>query len=249
MKYEELAKNLVKYRNKKKLSIEEVSSILNINVKKLDEYESGKIKPSYSHLKKLASLYDIQVTKIISEKSLLDSLISKQRLDKIEFVIISVLILLLIFTASYITDRKSFNNGKDLIYEFKGESKTFIFEEGILVMNDKTRYIELSDFNVKNNLNLRKLVINIAFNESIWKVDEINSCTNIECKNWLNNISYKEYTYNKAPLHKLEKEDSFVDYKDNFPNDFKVEINYCTDVECTVEILDVTAKKINLEEN
>ena len=249
MKYEELANNLVKYRNKKKLSIEEASNKLNIKTKKLESYESGKIKPSMYHIKKLASLYDIQVSKLVDEKKLVDTLISKQRLDKIEFIIISLLIILLIFTASYITNRKSFNNGKDLIYEFKGEGKNFIFEEGILVMNDKTRYIELSDFNVKTNLKLRKLVINIAFNESIWKVDEINSCTDLECKNWLNNISYKEYTYNKAPLHKLEKEDSFVEYKDNFPNDFKVEINYCTDEYCTVEILDVTAKKINIKEN
>ena len=249
MKYEELANKLVKYRNKKKLSIEEVSNKLNICIKKIEEYENGNKKPNIIHLKKLASLYDVPVSKLIDENKLVDILISKQRLDKIEFIIISILIILLIFTASYITNRKSFNNGKDLIYEFKGEGNNFKFEEGILVMNDKTRYIELSDFNVKTNLNLTKLVINIAFNESIWKVDEINSCTNIECRNWLNNISYKEYTYNKLPLHKKEKEDSFIEYKDKFPNDFKVEINYCTNEYCTVEILDVTAKKINIKEN
>ncbi len=249
MKGEELANNLVKFRNKNKLSIEEVSKKLKIKTNKLEEWEKGNKKPSINSIKKLAHLYNIPVSNLIDEKELVDELISKKRLDIIEFSVITILIFLLIFTVSYITNRKNFYNGKDLIYEFKGESNNFSFEDGILVMNDKTRYIELSDFNVKSNINLRKIVINIAFNEKIWKVDEINNCTKEECINWLNNISYKEYTYNKAPLHKSAKDDSFMEYKDDFPNDFKVEINYCTDKECTVEILDVSAKKIKLKEN
>jgi len=249
MKGEELANNLVKFRNKKKLSIEEVSKKLKVKTSKILEWENGKRKPSIYNIKKLAHIYDIPVSNLVDEKELVDDLISKKRLDVIEFSVITLLILLLIFTVSYITNRKIFYNGKDLIYEFKGESNNFSFEDGILVMNDKTRYIELSDFNVKSNINLRKIVINIAFNEKIWKVDEINNCTKEECVNWLNNISYKEYTYNKAPLHKISKEDSFMEYKDDFPNDFKVEINYCTDKGCTVEILDLSATKIKIKEN
>ena len=249
MNRKELASKLVKYRNKKNLSIEEVCKDLKISSNKLKKWESGISKPSLYNLKRISKLYDISISKLIDENKLVNELILKKRLDYLEFLIISVLIFLLIFTTSYITNRKTFNNGKDLIYEFAGEGKNFIFDDGILVINDKTRYIEISDFKLKNNININKMVVNIAFNEKIWKIDEINSCGFDECINWLNNLAFKEYTYNKVPLHKLEKKNSFISYKDSFPNDFKVEINYCTDKECTVDILDVRAKKINIKEN
>ena len=249
MKYDVLANNLVKYRNKKKLSVDEVARILKVKPIKVEQWEKGIKNPSIVYIKKLSELYNIPVNNIVNEKQLVDELIQKRRLDIIEFIIISILIFLLIFTASYITNRRLFNNGKDLIYEFKGKGNIFSFDDGILVLNDKTRYIELSDFKLNKDVNLKRLVVNIAFNEKIWKVSEINNCTNEECINWLNNLSYKEYTYNRLPLHKKEKDDSFVEYKDKFPNDFKVEINYCTDKECSVEILDVQSKKINIKEN
>lgn len=150
------------------------------------------------------------------------------------FIVILILISLMLNTDKY---------EQESIYSFHGEGDIFSFDNGLLIISRDNRYIDISNFKVKDDVDIKSLTINIAFNESIWAVKDYDD-EDISLKQWLNNLRISEYGI-KGELFGLKKADSFVKYNNIFPKDFKVEINYCTKDTCTVEILDIEASKLN----
>ena len=222
---ENIGSKLKKYREKNKLSISEVADKLNIKESKIEKFESDIKKPNLYQIKKLSNLYNIDMNNIIESKKIVDEVILRRRLDILEFLTITILIIL--FCINILNKNVTTNSTN--IYKFSGDSDHFKFDNGIYV-SGSNKYIDISNFDIKDDTEYKSITINIAFNESIWKVAQYKD-EDKTSKEWLNNVSFNEYG---------ENDDSFSKYKDTFPNDFKVEINYCTiNDECSIEILDI----------
>lgn len=245
MNKKELGIKLLKLRNKHKLTISEVALKLHVKEKKVINWEEGKHLPSLYNLKKLANLYDIKISKIIDEDILLHSVIKQKKINTIQliFLILLIPVILILLLPINSNDKKT-----DIrIYSFKGESDNFVFNDGLIIISDDKKYIEISNFDVKNNLDVTSMSINIAFNESIWAVKDYKQTESASASEWLNKLRLTEYgkIIKKELIDSKKKYDSFVKYDTNiFPNDFKVEVNYCTKDECTVELLDISSNEL-----
>ena len=136
------------------------------------------------------------------------------------------------------------------IYKFTAQSENFKLRDGVLFILGEERYINISNFDVNNKLNIKSMTINIAFNESIWKVKDYEYNEELSPKDWLNQLEFSEYGRKLTILDGNAKEDSFMKYIYTlFPYDFKIEINYCTDELCTVEILKINSEKMGMDSN
>lgn len=245
MNKKELGIKLVKLRNKHKLTISDVASKLHVKEKKVINWEEGRCLPSLYNLKQLANLYDVKISKIIDEDILLNSVIKHKKINTIQliFLILLIPVILILLLPINSNDKKT-----DIrIYSFKGESDNFVFNDGLIIISDDKKYIEISNFDVKNNLDVKSMSINIAFNESIWAVKDYKQTESESASEWLNKLRLTEYgnIIKKELIDSKKKYDSFVKYDTNiFPNDFKVEVNYCTKDECTVELLDISSHEL-----
>lgn len=158
-------------------------------------------------------------------------------------IIIILLALIIIIMGLYIF--KLIRSDYIRIYYFNGESANFKYEKGLFVKSNNGKYIELSNFKLKNNLNIKSLTINIAFNESIWKVADYDVNSDGDFNNWFNSQKFLEYDKQIITFDKKDDKSSFSEYDTNFPYDFKVEVNYCTDKICTVEIMNNKSEEVN----
>lgn len=250
MNKKELGIKLVKLRNKNKLTIEGVASKLHIKKKQVISWEEGRCLPSLYNLKRLANLYGVKISKIIDEDILLDLIIKQKKINMVQFILIILLTFILMLTLLLPI---CFNNTKDgdiRIYSFKGESDNFLFRDGLIVISDDKKYIEISNFDVKNNLDVKSMSLNIAFNESIWGVKDYKQTESESAREWLNKTKFTEYgkIITNDIIDSKKDYDSFIKYDTNiFPNDFKVEVNYCTNDECTVELLDIKADLLEMD--
>ncbi len=247
MNKKEIGINLTKLRKKNKLTTSELANKIHVKEKNIIKWEEGKRLPSLYNIKVLARLYDVKISKIIDEETLLNLLIKNKKVNIIQILLISLLILILTLILLLPIH---FNNSKtsDIkIYSFKGESDNFLFRDGLIIISDNKKYIEIANFDVKNNIDVKTMSINIAFNESIWAVKDYQQKENESVREWLNKIKFNEYgkIVENELIDTKKRYDSFIKYDTIiFPNDFKVEINYCTKDECTVEILDIESSKL-----
>ena len=130
------------------------------------------------------------------------------------------------------------------VYSFKGESDNFKFKNGLIIMSRDNKFIEFGNFDIKNNLDFKSATINIAFNEAVWQIADYNVEQDGDAKSWFKDIDFNEYVVKAGLLENADKQNSFSKYDNKFPNDFKVEINYCTqDDFCSMEILKIQAEK------
>ena len=206
---------LKKIREKNKYTIKELSNKLNVSEKEIKNWENGTLEPDVKYIKKLCQIYNEPLSTFIDGDKLCSIMNNIEKYKEMQ------------------------------IYSFKGESENFIFDNGTLVLSRDNKYINISDFDIKNDLKLKSVTINIAFNESLWIADEYEEGS-LNINDWFKNIKYSEYARNENLVLKKEDKDSFSKYKTNFPYDFKVEVNYCTiDDKCSVEILNITSKKLD----
>lgn len=247
MNKKEIGIKLSKLRKKNKLTTIELSNKIHVKEKTIIKWEEGRRLPSLYNLKTLAHLYDVKISKIIDEETLLNLLIKNKKVNIIQIGLIILLILILTLVLLFPIH---FNNSKpsDIkIYSFKGESDNFLFRDGLIIVSDDKKYIEIANFDVKNDLEVNNISINIAFNESIWAVKDYKKKENESAREWLNKIKFAEYgkIIRNELIDSKKNDDSFIKYDTLiFPNDFKVEVNYCTKVECTVELLDIEATNL-----
>lgn len=247
MNKKQIGINFTKLRKKKKMTISELANKIHVKEKKIIKWEEGRSLPSLYNIKTLACLYDVKISKIVDEEFLLNLLIKNKKVNIIQ---IGLIILLILILTLVLLLPIHFNNSKpsDIkIYSFKGESDNFSFRDGLIIISDDKKYIEISNFDVKNNLDVKTMSINIAFNESIWAVKDYQQKENESAREWLNKIKFTEYgkIVKNELIDTKKSDDSFIKYDTIiFPNDFKVEINYCTKVDCTVELLDIEASKL-----
>ena len=141
---ENIGSKLKKYREKNKLSISEVADKLNIKESKIEKFESDIKKPNLYQIKKLSNLYNIDMNNIIESKKIVDEVILRRRLDILEFLTITILIIL--FCINILNKNVTTNSTN--IYKFSGDSDHFKFDNGIYV-SGSNKYIDISNFDVE----------------------------------------------------------------------------------------------------
>ena len=240
----ELNKRLSKLREKNNLSIEELSLKLNVKQKKIIQWENGKKNPSLKNIYKLSKLYDVKVNSIIDEDKTIPLLIKYIKYSKVKNILI-VLLIVVSISLGYIYCQK--NKRREInIYTFTGESDNFKFNNGLIVLSEDNKYIEISGFEPKGKIYIKSMTVNIAFNETIWAAKEYDD-DEISIRKWFEKLRFDEYYKEGVSFYNNQKSNSFATYLNKFPNDFKVEINYCTYDYCTVEILDINEVKLNTQ--
>lgn len=239
-----LGDKLVKYRKKSKLSIEDVSNKININEKTITSWENGKTIPNNKQIKSLANLYDIDVSELVDASKLIDDLENEKKINIFNLVVILILLVGISIVTSLFFHRERYQEME--VYSFKGESENFKFKNGLIVMSRDNKFIDFGKFDIKNNLDIKSATINIAFNETIWTLADYSIEVDGDAKEWFKDLDFTEYVKKARLLENADKQNSFSKYDNKFPNDFKVEVNYCTTSDfCTVEILKINAEKMN----
>ena len=239
MKYEKLKK----YREKNNYTIKELSDKINVSEKEIKSWENGALEPNIKYIKKLCQIYNEPLSSFVDGDKVLKEVSKTMRVNLLLTGLVFVFIVIILLLCSIMNNIEKYKEMQ--IYSFKGESENFIFDNGTLVLSRDNKYINISDFDIKNDLKLKSVTINIAFNETLWVADEYND-SSININEWFKRLKYIEYAKNDNLVSKKKKKDSFSKYKTNFPYDFKVEVNYCTiDDKCSVEILNITSKKLD----
>ena len=239
-----LSEKLEKSRKKKKLSTEEVASKLKIKESKLISWENGKTIPNIKQIKQLSSLYNVEITELMEIDSVLDDLEKEKKYNIFKLAIILILLVGFCVISSLFINRERYQEME--VYNFKGESENFKFKNGLIIMSRDNKFIDLEKFELKNNIDLKSATINIAFNETIWQLSDYNKEDDGDAKEWFKDLEFSEYVKKARLLENADKQNSFSKYDNKFPYDFKVEVNYCTTSDfCTVEILKISAEKMN----
>lgn len=239
MKYE----NLKKYREKNKYTIKELSTKIKVSEKTIKSWEDGTLEPSMKYIKKISQLYKVPISVFIDGDKMLSDISKTMHTNLILTGFVFVFIIVILLLCSIVNNIEKYKEMD--IYNFSGESENFKFDVGTLILSKNNKYIDLSGFDIKNDLKLKSATINIAFNEILWVADEYEN-NSVSINDWFKKIRYREYTKNDDLLNKTDKPDSFSKYKTDFPYDFKVEVNYCTiDDTCNVEILSIKSQKLN----
>lgn len=239
MKYEKLKK----YREKNNYTIKELSDIINVSEKEIKSWENGALEPNIKYIKKLCQIYNEPLSSFVDGDKMVKELSKTMRVNLFLTGLVFIFIVIILLLCSIMNNIEKYREMD--IYSFIGESDNFRFDSGTLILSKDNKYINISSFDIKDDLKLKSATINIAFNETLWVADEYND-SSININEWFKRLKYSEYAKNDNLVSKKEKKDSFSKYKTNFPYDFKVEVNYCTiDDKCSVEILNITSKKLD----
>ena len=236
----QIDKRLKKMRKKKGLTIEELANKTNIKSISITKWENGTSIPSAKVLQKLASGLDCKIEDLIDSDTLTDEIINHEKQRRYLWGVIIVLILSLGLLTNQIV-KNQLKKRQYKTYGFTGESEHFHFDRGLVLFSNDMDFIALSNFDLKDNLDIKSISINIAFNETIWASAEYKYNEYITADKWLNNLIISEVSH---PV--LGSSDSFVKYdKVQFPDDMKVEINYCLqDNTCHIDVVDISARRL-----
>ena len=239
----DLNKYLYDLRKKKRLSKKKFAEKINVKESLIEKWENGTKKPSVKNLKKISEVFSIDINELVETNNLIDAF-NKCKITNIVYIVILIIlsVIILVIGGLFI---KSIRYKNISIYSFTGSSENFQFNNGLVVLSRDNKYIELSDFKIKNRLDIKSMTINVAFNESIWAIKEYDSEEYDTVNKWLKTVEFSEYDKEGFVFENKDKSDSFSKYVTKFPYDFKVEINYCTQNDCNVEILDITSEKLN----
>ena len=222
----EFSKYLYELRKKKRLSKKKFAEKLNVKESVINNWENGSKKPNISDMQKISKIFNIKIEELVTSDELIDNINKNRKINLISIIILIILSVILFVIGFLYLESMKYKSIS--IYSFTGESDNFQFNNGLVVLSRDNKYIELSEFKIKNKLDIKSMTINVAFNESIWAIKEFDSQEDETVSKWLKNVEFSEYDKDGFMLEKKDKSDSFSKYVTKFPYDFKVEINYCT---------------------
>ncbi len=82
----DLALRIKQLRTLRKLSQKEVALEININQGQYSRIESGKVEPTLASLKKIAKVFEVSVSELLSEEQELDKEINVPLLEKVKLI-------------------------------------------------------------------------------------------------------------------------------------------------------------------
>ena len=228
-------KIIAKLRVKKGLTTSSLARKLKVKESVVKKWENGTKLPTLFQLKKLAHLFDVKISKLVSDDILIQSIERNYHKMWLRIAIVIFLLFMIAIGGYYAYRYIKANNIQD-VYLFTGESEHFSFDEGIVTLTGQKRFISLSHFNCQDDLTISDLTINVAFNNKIWVAEEYHYNDEESVTDWLNKLVIKEEGKKDA-----SSKDSFLTHSnDNFIDNMQIEINYCDmDDKCVMEIMDL----------
>lgn len=169
MNQEKIGKFIAERRKIKKLTQEELASMLGVSNRSVSNWENGKNMPDLSLFKDLCKILDISINELLSGKkinnkneeainnvtlSLYNAKNKKNKIIKIlsfSLVIFIILFLLYYFLISYQSVK---------IYTVSGEGKTFEVLNGLFIRTNENLYFSISDINaIEEDKQVTKLTL------------------------------------------------------------------------------------------
>ena len=234
-------KIISKLRLKEGLTTSALAHKLKVKESTIKEWENGTKFPTLFQLKKMAKLFNVEISKLASDDILIQSIERNYHNMWIRMLVI-ISFLVIIVLGIYFNYRNTYHcvtiDSKQNIYIFTGSSEHFKFDKGYVLLDQENKYMTMSEFNLDEDLDIKSIVINIAFNETLWKALEYEYDEEVSAEDWIKSINISDYG---------KKKDSFIKYKNtNFPDDFKVEVNYCLQNNtCHTELINIKAESLN----
>lgn len=224
---------------KNNLSMDELSSKMQVKINTIKDWDNGVKRPSKKQIEILSKIFEIDSNKLIKNMELYEQLENEIKVKNkcLRIGLVVSLILIVSLSLLFLKDERILKDN-DRLYYFTGQSEHFNFDRGLVLLYNGKKYINMSNFIVDKNLDIKNMVINISFNERLWKSLEYHYNPKQNAQDWLKSITINEYG---------KKRDSFKRYKNkNFPDDFKIEINYCLqNDECHTEIMETKSSVLN----
>lgn len=268
MNKEKISKLIMQLRKEKKMTQQEVADKLYVSDVAVSKWERAICLPDITMFEQIADLFDITVAELISgervnndnkikkvDEILVNNIKQERKINKKKNIIIITLILtifLIVFGLLAVFFFKNYN--KIISYSFKGETTNFRFTKGTTILSRKNNLLEIGGFTIKENSSLNlddisELEIKIFINETKWASEKYdkNRVTNLSLLEWINSEVYfsEEPTYECIVANKkCGGTPVSLMNKNKFPNDIKIEINYCISEKCEKEVFDIFYNEI-----
>lgn len=229
MNQEHIGKFILKCRNEKNLTQQELADKIGVTDKAISKWENGRGMPDYSLFKPLCEALDINVLELLNgkkevklkkeeEQSIINYIdYSKKKSKKTNIFIIIISILLITFILSTVV--YFFNTyNKIIVYSLYGESENFIYNDGVL-----------TESNMYNIYSIGKIIpYNINKNIQIIEVT-------VKCEDEL--IFYN--AYQNTIIEESGYNEIFSNHKFNNLDKWILEITYLEDNEEKTEEMDI----------
>jgi len=157
MNKEKIGKFIIEMRNEKKLSQEQLAKKLNINIRKLNKIEKGKLKPNNQLILDLSKIFNLKNYEIINgykgntdiDKNnaisiVMEEMKKRKKYNKVFIFAISILIII------FITILILIYKNRDWGFYLNGESKNFIYNDSMFFYDNGTYFFTFGNIKTKN---------------------------------------------------------------------------------------------------
>lgn len=166
MDYKNIGLFIFKLRNNKKITQNELATLLNINPKTISKWENGISVPDTICINKLSKIFNVTVDEIINGKK-------KKKIFSLKFVIL-FLIILLLFTFLFIYFFNNYNKIK--IYTIKSNDKLYSIN-GYYIETPRLNHFKISNINYlddkEHNIKSYKIIM-YSDNELYYSMEDDN---------------------------------------------------------------------------
>lgn len=266
MNKEKISKFIYSCRKEQKLTQQELADRLYVSSNAISKWERGICLPDVTTFDKVAEVLNVSVAELVagekisdnSDKKIYDNILinnirENYKKMKVKNRIIIFLISFIVFVIITILSVFFYNNYNNITtYSFTGNSENFKFDNGTIVFSRKKGMISISNFKVvdENLLNLENvsdLKITVLFNEKEWASESYNEIEDKDIRNWLaNDVFFYEGPSSQCINFDRNCGKGVFDKinKSEFPNNLKIEVDYCLDGEEKKETLEIIALQI-----
>ena len=257
MNKDKIANLIYELRKEKGLTQRQLADKLYISDKAISKWERGICIPELTMFKELSNIFDISVAELISGERFnnqnkfqkIDELylsnLKKEKKNHLKIFLLS-LILFIFITLSFFFIK---NYKRIYIYKFKGDTMHYTFSNSLAIYSDKQGFIKLGNFKKIKNYpldinNLKTAEILVAFDDIELYNFKVNfEEENISLDEWLENIDVEDFEQFDVNCQKGCEKDSFVtSNKKDFPNNLRIEMEYCDYNKCYKEEFKIKAE-------
>lgn len=253
-----LGKRILEIRKEHKLSQEEFSELFNVTRQTVSSWENQKSYPDIETLVKISDKFNVSLDILLKENKEMVININKQIKNnkKLKIAVFALAMFAFIITILLSTENGSALSEKEIainqivynegIYSFNGESNNFVVSNGKIDFSVEKGLILITDFSLKDNSKIdtkriKNATIWVYFDNNLWAMVEYDGKEDFE--EWLNEVLLLEMV--SYPCRENYQENSceivrssLID-KSLFPNNMKLQIDYCIDSNCINEFFEV----------
>lgn len=259
MNQEKIGKFIALKRKEKNMTQEELAERLGVNNRTISRWENGNYMPDLSLLKTLSEELGVSLTELLNgEETRGDDKVNKTlentiaysnekiRKNKRRFLMVILILIIIIFLLLLFFFIRNYNS--NLSYTFKGESDNFFFDNGLVTFSKDKGYIQMSNFKIKDGFNTDKVSsfkMEILFDNEVWADIYWDNNDKESLDEVFKTMRFGEVASFNQDCSVGCTTDSFSrSNKDDFPNNLKVQINYCFDDGCKNEVMKIGSEFI-----